>query len=133
MNAQGDMTGLLAAHVVVASAFVGWLIVGRAPAILHAPLSSGCAFLNGIVTLAGLYILLNATTTVEQIAGFCAVLLGAAGAVGEYGVSLHNFAVFRVPSTRTMTAKVDAAKPHAAKLGRAKRVRAKTRRPKKVG
>jgi NAD(P) transhydrogenase subunit alpha len=128
MDVQSGMTGLLAVHIVMLSAFAGWMIVGRAPSILHEPLTSGCALLGSIVTVAGLCTLLSASTRLEQIAGFCAVLLGAADAAGEYGVGARHFALFRAPLPAVMSADGEAAKPGAARRERPKRGPAKPRR-----
>ena len=53
MDVQSGVAGLLAMHIVVLSAFAGWMIVGRAPSILHEPLTSGCALLGSIVVVRG--------------------------------------------------------------------------------
>lgn len=122
MDVQTDVAGLLNVHIIVLAAFAGWVIIGRAPSILHAPLTTGCAFLNSIIVVAGLYLALNAGTRAEQIAGFCAVLFAAAGAAGAYGVGMRGFAMFAPRSS----------KPAAPERGRAKRVSSKPRRTKKI-
>jgi|GEM_PF-4485503 NAD(P) transhydrogenase subunit alpha len=86
-------------QTVMIAAFAGWLIVSRAAAILHAPLISSCVFLHGIVMVAGLHILLNATTPAEQVAGFLAVLFGAANAAGGYAVNAGSLTKFRLAAT----------------------------------
>jgi len=83
-------------QAVMIAAFAGWLIVSRAPAILHAPLISGCVFLHGIVAVAGVHLLLNAITPTEQVAGFLAILFGAANAAGGYAVSAGSLTKFRL-------------------------------------
>ncbi len=116
---------MVLAYICIITAFTGWLIVGRAPAILHAPLTAACTFLHGIVALAGLYILLNAASPVEQIVGFVVVLLGAANAMGGYAVSERMLAMFRVSGTPGIFAR-EASKPRAER-----RARPRPHRPKK--
>jgi NAD(P) transhydrogenase subunit alpha len=113
------------AYICIITAFTGWVIIGRAPAILHAPLSAACTFLHGIVTVAGLYILLNATSPVEQIVGFFVVLLGAANAVGGYAVSARMLAMFRVSGTQGIFAFRETSKPRAERRGRPRPLRPK--------
>jgi NAD(P) transhydrogenase subunit alpha len=132
MEIQSWMTGFLELHVLVISAFAGWVLVSRAPAILHAPLISGCAFLNGIIAVAGLYFLLNARTPLEQIAGFCTLLLGAANAAGEYAVSVRSFAMFRVNMHSQVPVIGASASPTRVTRTRVRRGRSKSKQRKKV-
>lgn len=98
-------------QAVMIAAFAGWLIVSRAPAILHASLISGCVFLHGIVVVAGLHILLNATTSAEQAAGFVAILFGAANAAGGYAVSAGSLTRFRLAAPADAAATLGGAEP----------------------
>jgi NAD(P) transhydrogenase subunit alpha len=100
MNLDSAIPGLIILHVVLLAAFGGWVIVSRAPEILREPLVAGSAFLNGIVVVAGLFVLLNAVTLVEQAAGFLAVLLGAAAAAGALAVLSRRLAVFRAEAPK---------------------------------
>jgi NAD(P) transhydrogenase subunit alpha len=90
------MTGFVALYIFMLAAFTGWVIIGRVPAILHTPLMSGSNFVHGIVVVGGLFALLNATTTVERVMGFVAVLLGAGNAAGGYAVTGRMLAMFQV-------------------------------------
>ncbi len=83
------------APALMIAAFAGWLIVSRAPAILHGPLISACMFLNAIVVVAGLDILLTAIAPAEQVAGFLTILFGAANAAGGYAVGAESLVKFR--------------------------------------
>jgi NAD(P) transhydrogenase subunit alpha len=89
------MTGFVALYIFMLAAFTGWVIIGRVPAILHTPLMSGSNFVHGIVVVGGLFALLNATTTLERILGFVAVLLGAGNAAGGYAVTGRMLAMFQ--------------------------------------
>jgi NAD(P) transhydrogenase subunit alpha len=131
MEFQIGIVELAALHIVIVSVFAGWMIIGRAPSILHATLISGCAFLNGVVAVAGLYTLLNAGTPAEQIAGFCALLFAAANAAGEYGVSVRSVDMFRAVAPQAIRPHADAAKV-TARRWRAQRAKAKPRNPKKI-
>jgi NAD(P) transhydrogenase subunit alpha len=87
--------GFVALYIFVLAAFTGWVVIGRVPAILHTPLMSGSNFVHGIVVVGGLYALLNATTTVERVLGFVAVILGAGNAAGGYAVTRRMLAMFQ--------------------------------------
>ena len=98
-----SITGFIALYVFMLAAFAGWVIIGRVPAILHTPLMSGSNFVHGIVVVGGLFVLLNATTMLEQSIGFVAVLLGAGNVAGGYAVTVRMLEMFKTS---------DAAKPH---------------------
>jgi NAD(P) transhydrogenase subunit alpha len=89
------MSGFLALYIFVLAAFTGWVVIGGVPAILHTPLMSGSNFVHGIVVVGGLYALLNATTTVERVFGFVAVILGAGNVAGGYTVTRRMLAMFK--------------------------------------
>ncbi len=100
MDVHSTISALLALYIFMLAGFTGWVIIGRVPAILHTPLMSGSNFVHGIVVVGGIYALLNASTTLEQIIGFFAVLLGAGNAAGGYAVTERMLAMFQ-PSTAT--------------------------------
>lgn len=91
--------GFVALYIFMLAAFVGWVVIGRVPAILHTPLMSGSNFVHGIVVVGGLVALLNASTGLEQGIGFVAVVLGAGNAAGGYAVTDRMLAMFQ-PSAR---------------------------------
>ncbi|WP_277962645.1 NAD(P) transhydrogenase subunit alpha [Pseudomonas sp. RIT-To-2] len=99
-----NISPLLAVYLFMLAAFVGWVIIGRVPAILHTPLMSGSNFVHGIVVVGALVALLNASNSLEQVIGFVAVLLGAGNAAGGYAVTGRMLAMFqpsRHPPART--------------------------------
>jgi NAD(P) transhydrogenase subunit alpha len=100
MNFTIDVTGFVALYIFMLAAFAGWVIISGVPAILHTPLMSGSNFVHGIVVVGGLYALLNASTTTEQVIGFLAVLLGAGNVAGGYAVTARMLAMFQ-PSVHT--------------------------------
>ena len=122
MDSHISIGGFVALYVFMLSAFAGWVIIGRVPAILHTPLMSGSNFVHGIVVVGGVYALLNASTTQEQVIGFLAVLLGAGNAAGGYAVTGRMLAMFKSSSTQ---------KVHASHAGRKKIVLRKPLREKK--
>jgi NAD(P) transhydrogenase subunit alpha len=95
MSYSIHITGFVALYIFMLAAFAGWVIIGRVPAILHTPLMSGSNFVHGIVVVGGLFALLNASTTQEQIIGFFAVLLGAGNVAGGYAVTGRMLAMFK--------------------------------------
>lgn len=90
-----SINGLLAVYIFMLAGFAGWVIIGRVPAILHTPLMSGSNFIHGIVVVGGIYALLNASTTLEQVIGFVAVMMGAGNAAGGYAVTGRMLAMFQ--------------------------------------
>jgi NAD(P) transhydrogenase subunit alpha len=90
-----SISGFVALYVFMLAAFAGWVIIGHVPAILHTPLMSGSNFVHGIVVVGGIFALLNASTLLEQIIGFFAVLLGAGNAAGGFAVTSRMLAMFK--------------------------------------
>ena len=106
MDSQQTVNVYAGAYIFMLAAFAGWVIIGNVPAILHTPLMSGSNFVHGIVVVGGLFVLLNASTVLEQAIGFVAVLLGAGNVAGGYAVTVRMLEMFKSS---------DAAKPHPAK------------------
>jgi NAD(P) transhydrogenase subunit alpha len=94
MSFQISIGGFIAVYIFMVTAFAGWVIIGRVPAILHTPLMSGSNFVHGIVVVGGIFTLLNADTPVEQAIGFVAVLLGAGNVAGGFAVTQRMLAMF---------------------------------------
>jgi H+-translocating NAD(P) transhydrogenase subunit alpha len=83
-----------AAYIVMLAAFTGYVVISRVPAILHTPLMSGSNFIHGIVLVGAMVALGLATTPVEQVIGFVAVILGAANVTGGYVVTERILQMF---------------------------------------
>jgi NAD(P) transhydrogenase subunit alpha len=94
MDTQMTVNVFAGAYIFMLAAFAGWVIIGNVPAILHTPLMSGSNFVHGIVVVGGLFVLLNATSVLEQSIGFVAVLLGAGNVAGGYAVTVRMLAMF---------------------------------------
>ena len=112
MDFQIAMTGFVALYVFMLAAFAGWVIIGHVPAILHTPLMSGSNFVHGIVVVGGLFALLNASTVLEQVIGFIAVLLGAGNAAGGFAVTNRMLAMFQTSDAKPKRARAHARVHH---------------------
>jgi NAD(P) transhydrogenase subunit alpha len=105
MSFQISIGGFIAVYIFMVTAFAGWVIIGRVPAILHTPLMSGSNFVHGIVVVGGIFTLLNASTPLEQAMGFVAVLLGAGNAAGGFAVTQRMLAMFTTSGQAAHAAK----------------------------
>jgi NAD(P) transhydrogenase subunit alpha len=83
-----------AVYIVMLAAFTGYVVISRVPVILHTPLMSGSNFIHGIVLVGAMVALGLATTPLEQIIGFIAVVLGAANVTGGYVVTERILQMF---------------------------------------
>jgi NAD(P) transhydrogenase subunit alpha len=92
---MNDVTALwTAVYIAMLAAFTGYVVISRVPVILHTPLMSGSNFVHGIVLVGAMIALGLATTTLEQIIGFIAVILGAANVTGGYVVTERILQMF---------------------------------------
>ncbi len=90
-----EIEGFIALYIFMLAGFTGFEVISRVPVILHTPLMSGSNFVHGIVIVGAMVALGSAQTTVEQIIGFIAVLLGAGNAVGGYVVTERMLEMFK--------------------------------------
>jgi NAD(P) transhydrogenase subunit alpha len=92
---MSDMATIWTAlYIVMLAAFTGYVVISRVPVILHTPLMSGSNFIHGIVLVGAMIALGFATTTLEQVIGFVAVILGAANVTGGYIVTERILQMF---------------------------------------
>ena len=90
-----DVTTLwTAVYIAMLAAFTGYVVISRVPVILHTPLMSGSNFIHGIVLVGAMVALGLATTPLEQVIGFIAVVLGAANVTGGYIVTERILQMF---------------------------------------
>jgi NAD(P) transhydrogenase subunit alpha len=90
-----DLTSIwTAVYIAMLAAFTGYVVISRVPVILHTPLMSGSNFIHGIVLVGAMVALGLATTTLEQVIGFIAVILGAANVTGGYVVTERILEMF---------------------------------------
>ena len=90
-----EIEGFIALYIFMLAGFTGFEVISRVPVILHTPLMSGSNFVHGIGLVGAMVALGSAQTTVEQIIGFIAVLLGAGNAVGGYVVTERMLEMFK--------------------------------------
>jgi NAD(P) transhydrogenase subunit alpha len=92
---MNDVTTLwTAVYIAMLAAFTGYVVINRIPVILHTPLMSGSNFIHGIVLVGAMVALGLATTPLEQIIGFVAVILGTANVTGGYVVTERILQMF---------------------------------------
>jgi len=83
-----------ALFIAMLGAFTGYEVISRVPVLLHTPLMSGSNFIHGIVLVGAIIALGIATTDVERIIGFIAVVMGAMNVTGGYAVTERILAMF---------------------------------------
>ena len=90
------------ATVLVLSIFVGIEIIAKVPSILHTPLMSGSNAIHGVILVGSMLILGSATTHLEEVLGFLAVILGTLNVVGGFVVTDRMLGMFkgRAPQSR---------------------------------
>jgi len=81
--------------VLVLAIFVGIEMVARVPAILHTPLMSGSNAIHGVILVGSMLILGNATTNLQEVLGFLAVILGTLNVVGGFVVTDRMLEMFK--------------------------------------
>lgn len=72
----------------------GYVLVGRVPSVLHVPLLSGANFIHGIVLVGAIIVFSAAEGGVARGAGFVAIVLASANAVGGLLLTERLFALF---------------------------------------
>ena len=88
--------------VLVLSIFVGIEIVAKVPSILHTPLMSGSNAIHGVILVGSMLILGEATTPLETILGFIAVILATLNVVGGFVVTDRMLEMFKAkPRTKS--------------------------------
>ena len=83
-----------AVYIALLAAFTGYVVISRVPVLLHTPLMSGSNFIHGIVLVGAMVALGAAQTTLEQVVGFVAVVMGAMNVTGGYVVTERILQMF---------------------------------------
>ncbi len=91
--------------VLILSIFVGIEIIAKVPSILHTPLMSGSNAIHGVILVGAMIILGSATTSLETILGFVAVILATLNVVGGFVVTDRMLQMFQSKSPRTRVKK----------------------------
>ncbi len=87
--------GFTALYIFMLAAFTGYEVISRVPVILHTPLMSGSNFVHGIVLVGAMVALGHASSGLEQVIGFIAVVFAAGNAVGGYVVTERMLEMFK--------------------------------------
>jgi NAD(P) transhydrogenase subunit alpha len=86
---------LLTLTVFVLSVFLGFELIFKVPSMLHTPLMSGTNAIHGIILVGGMITLAAAHGPIELLAGFIAVVLGAANVFGGFMVTDRMLRMFK--------------------------------------
>lgn len=86
---------ILTIFIFVLSVFIGIELIFKVPAMLHTPLMSGTNAIHGIILLGGMLVLAGADGALERIAGFVAVVFGAANVFGGFMVTDRMLQMFK--------------------------------------
>jgi H+-translocating NAD(P) transhydrogenase subunit alpha len=79
----------------VLAIFVGIEVISKVPTILHTPLMSGTNAIHGIILVGAILIASNATSPLQIILGFVAVLLATLNVVGGFVVTDRMLEMFK--------------------------------------
>ena len=79
----------------VLAIFVGIEVISKVPTILHTPLMSGTNAIHGIILIGAILIAAHATSPLEIILGFVAVLLATLNVVGGFVVTDRMLEMFK--------------------------------------
>jgi NAD(P) transhydrogenase subunit alpha len=83
------------ATVLILSIFVGIEIIAKVPSILHTPLMSGSNAIHGVILVGAMLVLGSATTNLEEVLGFLAVILATLNVVGGFVVTDRMLEMFK--------------------------------------
>lgn len=86
---------ILIIFIFVLSIFIGIELIFKVPAMLHTPLMSGTNAIHGIILLGGMLVLAGADGALERVAGFVAVVFGAANVFGGFMVTDRMLQMFK--------------------------------------
>jgi NAD(P) transhydrogenase subunit alpha len=81
--------------IFILAVFVGFEVISKVPSMLHTPLMSGTNAIHGIILFGGILVLAGATTPVQQILGFVAVIFGSANVFGGFMVTDRMLQMFK--------------------------------------
>ena len=81
--------------IFVLAIFVGIEVISKVPSMLHTPLMSGTNAIHGIILFGGILVLADATTTLQMVLGFVAVVFGSANVFGGFMVTDRMLQMFK--------------------------------------
>jgi len=88
------------ATVLMLSIFVGIEIIAKVPSILHTPLMSGSNAIHGVIIVGAMLVLGGATTNLQEVLGFLAVILATMNVVGGFVVTDRMLEMFKPKPTK---------------------------------
>ena len=92
----GSTTGIVGyLTIFVLAAFVGIEVVSKVPSILHTPLMSGSNAIHGVILVGSMLILGGATSNIQEVLGFLAVILATLNVVGGFVVTDRMLEMFK--------------------------------------
>lgn len=94
------MSGVDALYLVLLAAVAGYVLIARVPSILHTPMMSGSNFIHGIVLCGSMLALSSASSGLEQIIGFIAVVAASANVIGGFIVTDRMLALFNSKNSK---------------------------------
>ncbi|HEY7931713.1 MAG TPA: NAD(P) transhydrogenase subunit alpha [Acidimicrobiales bacterium] len=97
------------ATVLVLSIFVGIEIIAKVPSILHTPLMSGSNAIHGVILVGSMLVLGGATTNLQEVLGFLAVILATLNVVGGFVVTDRMLEMFKAKKPQAPKAKDEVA------------------------
>lgn len=83
-------------YIVILMIFVGVVIIGRVPSVLHTPLMSGANAIHGVVVIGSIIVMgkAEAGNYFALVLGFFAVILGTLNVVGGFVVTDRMLEMF---------------------------------------
>ena len=99
------------ATVLILTAFVGVEIIAKVPSILHTPLMSGSNAIHGVILVGSMLVLGGATTNLQEVLGFLAVILATLNVVGGFVVTDRMLEMFKPRAPRVKETPTDEVTP----------------------
>ncbi|GMU56144.1 NAD(P) transhydrogenase subunit alpha [bacterium CPR1] len=84
-------------YIFILSAFVGWLVIGRVPALLHTPLMAATNAISGISLVGSILLAGGDHGTVPTILGTVAVAAASINVIGGFLITDRMLKMFRKP------------------------------------
>jgi proton-translocating NAD(P)+ transhydrogenase subunit alpha len=97
--------------VLVLAIFVGIEVISKVPSILHTPLMSGSNAIHGVILVGAMLILGSATTHLEEVLGFLAVILATLNVVGGFVVTDRMLEMFKAKAPKAKATADDEVAP----------------------
>ena len=84
-------------YIVILMIFVGVVVIGNVPAVLHTPLMSGANAIHGVVIIGAILVMLGVDpdNILALSLGFVAVILGTLNVVGGFVVTDRMLEMFK--------------------------------------